>query len=201
MLRLLRGDLKRKAYMMLGSLFLCFGVTPSSFGGAEAHLAVQAKRSMPGLTSWQKFHSLPGKYSVSFPNQPEHVKQIMPFPEEGYELRYDVYVSAFERKAIYMVLVAEYPPYIDESYAELSLETFLNGLVTQNHSNKLLFADLIEVQGFKALDFFIQTKGVYFKGRAIMAKNTLYLLAMECEVQNYLEEHYNHFIQSFELIK
>ena len=156
---------------------------------------------MPSLASWQKFHSVPGKCSVSFPNQPEHVKQIMPFPEEGYELRYDVYVSAFERKAVYMVLVAEYPPYIDESYAELSLETFLNGLVTQNHGNKLLFADLVEVQGFKALDFFIQSKGVYFKGRAIMAKNTLYLLAMECEVHNYLEEHYNHFIQSFEFIK
>jgi len=73
--------------------------------------------------------------------------------------------------------------------------------VTQNHDNELIFADLINVQGHKALDFFIKSKGVYFKGRAIMAENNLYLLAMECEQNNYLEMHYTHFIESFELVK
>ena len=32
-------------------------------------------------------------------------------------------------------------------------------------------------------------------------KNNLYLLAMECEVKNYKEERYNHFINSFEISK
>ena len=138
---------------------------------------------------------------VSLPESPEHVKQIMPFPEEGYNLRYDVYVSAHEKKAIYMMLIAQYPPFINESHAEMSLESFLNGLVTQNHDNELIFADLVVIDGHKALDFFIQAKGTYFKGRAIMAENHLYLLAMECEVTNYLEGNFDHFINSFELVK
>ena len=83
----------------------------------------------------------------------------------------------------------------------MSLESFLNGLVTQHPDNTLIFADLTEVNGHKALDFFIESKGVYFKGRAIMAENNLYLLAMECEVTNYKEGNFNYFINSFELIK
>ena len=46
-----------------------------------------------------------------------------------------------------------------------------------------------------------RAKGVYFKGRAIMAENHLYLLAMECDVSNYQEGNFNHFINSFELVK
>ena len=69
----------------------------------------------------------------------------------------------------------------------------------QNQKNRLLFADLIEVDGNKALDFFIESKGVFFKGRVLVAQNNLYLLAMECAQQNYLEDLYNHFINSFKL--
>ena len=33
-----------------------------------------------------------------------------------------------------------------------------------------------------------------------MVKNSLYLMAMECEMQNYDEEHFTTFVESFELI-
>ena len=65
--------------------------------------------------------------------------------------------------------------------------------------HQLIFADLSLVGGHEALDFFIRTGGVYFKGRALMVKNSLYLMAMECEVQNYDEIHYKKFIESFQL--
>lgn len=201
MLGFFKKGLKKQAFAALGTLILSTGA-PSFIGGAPIKMAVQPKNpQIENSASWKKFHSVHGKCLVSLPESPEHVKQMMPFPEEGYNLRYDVYVSAHEQKAIYMLLIAQYPPFINESHAEMSLESFLNGLVTQNHDNNLIFADLIEVQGHKALDFFIESKGVYFKGRAIMAENNLYLLAMECNVNNYLENHFNHFINSFELIK
>ena len=201
MLGFFKKGLKKQAFAALGTLILSTGA-PSFIGGAPIKMAVQPKNpQIENSDSWKKFHSVHGKCLVSLPESPEHVKQMMPFPEEGYNLRYDVYVSAHEQKAIYMLLIAQYPPFINESHAEMSLESFLNGLVTQNHDNNLIFADLIEVQGHKALDFFIESKGVYFKGRAIMAENNLYLLAMECNVNNYLENHFNHFINSFELIK
>jgi len=151
------------------------------------------------MAAWKKFHSVTGKCSIAFPDTPEHIKQNMSMPEDEADLSYDVYVAADGREAVYMVLIAQYPEFIDEAYAELSLESFLNGIVSQHPSNQLVFADLIEVQGYKALDFFVRTKGVYFKGRAVMAKNNLYLLAMECEQDNYKDNRFSHFINSFEL--
>lgn len=191
------GDKMRKqVFAILGSALL--------FGAASGGSTLSSDQCIknvvnPELAQWKTFHSVPGKCTVALPEQPEHVRQVMPMPEDGYNLEYDVYVSAQEQKAVYMVLIAQYPPAIDMSYAESSLESFLNGILSQNPNNKLIFADLVEFNGHKALDFFIQTRGVYFKGRAIMANNNLYLLAMECETHNYKDEHFNHFIDSFNL--
>ena len=105
--------------------------------------------------SWSDFHSVVGKCKMKFPSLPEHVSEKMSVPEEGYEMSYDAYISASEREAMFMLLIAQYPEFVDESYAQLSLETFLNGILTHNPSNQLIFADLSLVQGHEALDFFI----------------------------------------------
>ena len=150
--------------------------------------------------SWSDFHSVAGNCKMKFPAMPEHVSEKMSVPEEGYEMSYDAYISASERESMFMLLIAQYPEFVDESYAQMSLETFLNGILTHNPSNQLIFADLTLVQGHEALDFFIRTGNVYFKGRAVMVKNSLYLMAMECEMQNYDEDHFTTFVESFELI-
>lgn len=154
------------------------------------------------VLQWKKFHSVPGKCKVSFPQNPEHVKQVMTLKEDNCDMQYDVYVSTEQNKdAVYMVLIAQYPDYVNESCAELSLECFLNGILTQHPENELVFADLIEIQGHKGMDFFIKTKGLFFKGRAVMSGSNLYLIAMECEEKLYKEHRFNFFINSFELVK
>lgn len=173
--------------------------------GGDVFAQPQSLKELKGgqiadFKTWKKLQSVHGKCRVAMPDQPEHVTQKMALPEEKTELRYDVYVSGIRDQAVYMMMIAEYPPLIDPSYAELSLESFLNSILTQNPQNRLIFADIISVQGHKALDFFIKTKDVYFKGRAIMANNQLYLLAMECEMQDYHEASFNFFISSFELL-
>ena len=152
--------------------------------------------------SWQAFHARNNNYKIAFPENPEHMQQTLASPGDDFDMRYDVYVAANRDREVYMVLVAQYPEFVDDSYAELSLETFLNGILQQNPGNQLIFADLVQVQGYKALDFFIKSSDdVYFKGRAVMAKNQLYVLAMECEVHNYTESNYNYFVNSFEIVK
>jgi len=150
-------------------------------------------------TNWQEFQSVSGKCKMNFPNYPEHISEKMHMPEEGFDLKYDAYISAVDKKTVFVLLIAQYPDFVDESYAQMSLEGFLNGILTHNPGNQLLFADLSLVNGHEALDFFIRTGGVYFKGRALMVKNSLYLMAMECEVQNYDENSYNAFVNSFQL--
>jgi len=196
MLKFLKKQCIKHAFIIFGTMILFIGAPNSSIGAP-----IQMNSSVKNAIKWKQFHSTSGKCVLALPTSPEHVRQIMPFPSEGYNLRYDVYISADEKKAVYMLLIAQYPPFINESHAKTGLERFLTGLVTQNHDNNLIFADLTDVQGHTALDFFIESKGVYFKGRAIMAENNLYLLAMECNMDNYLEHCFNYFINSFELVK
>ena len=151
-------------------------------------------------TDWKEFHSAVGRCRVSFPAAPEHVSQRLTTPEIGYDLKYDAYISSLDKKTVFMLLVAQYPDYVDQTYAQMSLEAFLNGILTYNPENQLIFADLLLVNGHEALDFFIRAGGVYFKGRAIMVKNSLYLMAMECDVKLYDEQNYNKFVESFKLV-
>ncbi|MCY3974879.1 MAG: hypothetical protein OXF02_04980 [Simkaniaceae bacterium] len=153
--------------------------------------------------NWKEFRSVSGECTVSMPNAPEHVKQVMPLSDEKQTLSYDIYLSSFEKSALYMLLVAKYPEMVSKvlegQTTDLHLESFLNGLLSQNPENRLIFADLVDTQGTKGLDFFIQSGTTYFKGRAVIAKNTLYLIAMECERKNYSDHHFKHFINSFTL--
>ena len=168
----------------------------SLMGGQES----QAPRSAE-FENWQKIHSEEGSCKATFPSKPHHMQQDMKMRGSEEKLRYDVYVADHERKEVFMVLIAKYPGEVKKEDAKKNLEHFLNTLVSQNGNNRLLFADLIEVDGNPAMDFFIKTDAVYFKGRAIQANNSLYLLAMECEIKNYQEHHFNFFIQSFSLEK
>ena len=197
-----KNNLRKKTFTALSSVILSVSVPTVSVHSLN-QIGMPNKKSsqIENNRSWKKFHSVQGNCAILLPESPEHVKQVMQFPEEGYDLRYDVYISPDKSEAVYMMLIAQYPPFINQSHAEMSLESFLNGLVTQNHDNNLIFADLIDVEGGKALDFFIESKGVCFSGRAIMAKNNLYLLAMECDMKNYEENNFYQFINSFELTK
>jgi hypothetical protein len=161
--------------------------------------APQTQHSSPVQSSWKEFHSVSGKCSMHFPETPEHVSEKLAMPEDDFELKYDAYISALSEQAVFMLLVAQYPEFVDEKYAQMSLEGFLNGILTHNPGNQLIFADLVLVNGHEALDFFIRTGNVYFKGRAMMVKNSLYLMAMECDIQDYDEVHFKHFINSFKL--
>jgi hypothetical protein len=148
---------------------------------------------------WKEYHAKAGNCSLVMPSDPEHISEKMAMPEEGFELKYDAYISAADQQTVFMLLVAQYPDFVDQAYAQMSLEGFLNGILTHNPGNQLLFADLLLVDGHEALDFFIRTGNVYFKGRAVMVNNSLYLMAMECEIPHYDEARYKNFVDSFKL--
>lgn len=188
----------RKLLIALTALLLT-GATSSVAWIGNTPAKTKSQDAQP--QGWTDFHSVVGKCTLKFPMTPEHISEKMNVPEEGYDLKYDAYICSLEKKSVFMLLIAQYPEFVDQSLAQVSLEGFLNGILANNPSNQLLFADLLLVEGHEALDFFIRTGGVYFKGRAIMVKNHLYLMAMECEVQNYDEGRYNFFVSSFKLNK
>lgn len=162
---------------------------------------MKANTGYHDFKNWKVVYSEEGSCKASFPRNPDHMQQDMKMRGTDGTLRYDVYVADHQKKEVFMVLIAKYPGEVRQEDAKKNLEHFLNTLISQNPNNRLLFADLIDVNGNTAMDFFIRTDKVYFKGRAIQANNSLYLLAMECAISNYQEHHFNYFIESFSLDK
>ncbi|MGD0664381.1 MAG: hypothetical protein ABSA17_01445 [Rhabdochlamydiaceae bacterium] len=189
-----KRGIKQTLLGFLGGLLLI--VATPALTSAPSPTGTQAQ-VMP--VGWKEYHAQAGNCSLFMPCEPEHISEKMAMPEENFELKYDAYISAADQQSVFMLLVAQYPAFVSEEYAQMSLEGFLNGILTHNPGNQLLYADLILVEGNPGLDFFIRTGNVYFKGRAVMVKNSLYLMAMECEIQNYDEARYKNFVESFKL--
>lgn len=187
--------------ILKGVLFASVAALLTLLYPTDATAEQSKKQKEIAASGWQEFHSVVGKCKMKFPNHPEHVSENMAMPEEGYDLRYDAYISSVDQKSVFMLLIAQYPDFVDETYAQMSLESFLNGILSHNPGNQLIFADLLLVNGREALDFFIRTGSVFFKGRAMMVKNSLYLMAMECEMQHYDEDTFKAFINSFILAR
>mgnify|MGYP000202101181 CR=1 FL=1 len=146
--------------------------------------------------NWHKVASKQGNCTVKFPSSAERVSEKMKI-DEVTEMQYEAYVSASNEDTVFMMLVAQYPDFVDEDFAQMSLEAFLNGILSHGAEAQLLFADLVLVQGYEGLDFFIRTGPNFFKGRVLMVKSQLYLLAMECKVSEYDEKGYEAFVNSF----
>jgi hypothetical protein len=181
---------------LLASIYILSGST-----GVAAEAKAQVQAPVQANCNWKDFHSVSGRCTMLFPDNPQHISESMNVPEEGYSLKYDAYISQATPKMVYMLLIAQYPDFVDETYARMSLESFLNGILNHNPNNQLIFADLLLVDGHEALDFHIRSGAMYFKGRAMMVKNSLYLMAMECEIPSYDELLFNQFIGSFKLVK
>jgi hypothetical protein len=187
----------KNRYLVMSAAVLCL-LSPVMLTGKPANKAPSTATAVS--KDWKEV-PVSEKCKMKFPGAPEHISEKMVMPEEGYELKYDAYISPLDQQTVFMLLIAQYPDFVDESYAQMSLESFLNGILTHNPGNQLIFADLLLVNGHEALDFFIRTGNVYFKGRALMVKNSLYLMAMECELQTYDEASYKKFVESFKLLE
>jgi hypothetical protein len=175
--------------------------SPFCLNALSAQEPINNLVSSKGLENeWLSYQTITGCCSLSFPKNPEHVSQKMAIDEDGVlELHYDAYVAAHNQQSVFMLLVAPYPEFVDESYAHTSLESFLNGMVSQSSKNTLISADYILYKGKEALDFYVLSGNVCFKGRALMVQNRFYLMAMECEAQNYNEDNFKTFLSSFKL--
>lgn len=149
-------------------------------------------------SSWKEFNSPVGKFSALFPAYPGHETDNLTIPGSGAELKYDTYTSETSDGTTYMVNTSVYPSGIDTSNPETNLEGSLNGMLASNENNKLVSSNLTYSNGYRALDFLIQsTNGVYLKGQIIMAGKTLYQVMVAYENQNYNDNNYKKFLNSF----
>lgn len=180
---------------LLSSLF----ASQLSANSLNEDVALAEAIEVAAQNGWQLCHSSLGNCQLAFPKTPDRLADKMQNKGGKMEVNYDAFVTSPDAKTTYMLLVTKYPEFVDESYAKIGLEGFLNGLINRSVSNELLSAQMTFVEGNEALDFLIKAGTQFFKGRAIILKNHLYLMAMECEIPSYNHENYERFIGSFQL--
>jgi hypothetical protein len=127
------------------------------------------------------------------------IQQTLPLSDGVNRLSYDVYLAPHEDKGVFLLLIATYPAPLSGGHEIAGLEGLLSGIVNHNPENKLVFADLIELHGYPAVNFLVEGGSSYFRGQALMVGNKLYLIAMEGIKGKMDEATYMRFQKSFKL--
>ncbi|MBQ8498383.1 hypothetical protein [Chlamydia sp.] len=169
----------------------------------EARASVVTKIS--DLLSWQRYdYTQEGGFSVQFPELPEHSGQVIELPQSDLAIRYDTYVAETSNdSSVYVVSVWEYPEKVDISKPELNLQEGFAGMLYALPESQVLYLKATEVQGHKALEFWIVCDGIYFRGMLVSVNHTLYQVFMVYKGRSpeILDKEYSTFIQSFKVTK
>ncbi len=149
--------------------------------------------------SWKQVYMKGGECSIAFPSPPQLIQQALNLAD-GQKLLYDVYVSPFENKAVFLLLVATYPQPLTNGHEVAGLESLVQGIVAHHAENVLVFAEKMDFNGHQAIDFLVQGGSNYFRGKAVMVGNQLFLMAMEGRDQGE-EALFAKFVRSFQLFR
>ncbi len=152
-------------------------------------------------TDWREFQPSSGAFKVLFPKTPSHFHNQIPEGNATDRLKCDVYVSA-NADVTYMMLVADFPKELSQHQEMLSIEGFMQAMLKdQKEEHRLLFANPLHVQGHAGMDFLMKSRqDHFFKGRVMASASKLYLLTVESALEQFQEEDYKIFVNSFVLL-
>ncbi|WP_348662644.1 hypothetical protein [Chlamydia vaughanii] len=143
-------------------------------------------------------------FSAEFPGDPDHSGQIIEIPQSELTIRYDTYVTETQSdNTVYVVSVWEYPEKVDISRPELNLQEGFSGILQALPESQVLFMQAKEIQGHKALEFWISCEDIYFRGMLVSVNHTLYQVFMVYKNKNSkaLDKEYETFTKSFKITK
>src|SRR3989344_6292387 len=149
----------------------CFALLLFAF-----HFLFQPKLFAETNGTWQKIFTKSGECHISFPCTPQVVQQSLPTPDGEAQLSYDVYIAPHEDKGVFLLLVATYLAPGSAGHELAGLDGLLQGIVSHHPQNQLVFADVVDVEGYPAMNFLIEGGNNYFRGQALIIGNKLYLI-------------------------
>jgi hypothetical protein len=178
-----------------------FGIWMLAIALFAAHLFFRtvAHAEADSGPGWKQMFAKHGECKIDFPAPPQIIEQSFPLADGVSQLKYDVYVSPFEDRGVFLLLIATYPMPLSGGHEVAGLEGLLKGIVGHHPENKLVFADLGDLFGHAAINFLVEGKSTYFRGHALMVGNKLFLIAMEGVKGNLDEPAFTRFLKSFKL--
>lgn len=192
---------------LLGVLLLLVGLT---VGIAFVRFADDVHTLLPfdfeetpegdAYAEWREFVSAIGNFRADFPTAPQSVSEDLPVPNSDLNIKSHIYVSEDIDGTTFMINVIEYPSDIQAGQVDGMLEKIMNDMVAANPTNKLRSLEFTEFRGHRTLDFFIESPEIYVNCRVFLVDKRLYLLVCIDKIAQYVEEDFQYFLESFELL-
>jgi hypothetical protein len=180
-----------------------FGIWMLAIALFAAHLFFRtvAHADVDSGPGWRQIFAKHGECQIAFPTTPKLIEQSFPLADGVNHLKYDVYISPFEDRGVFMLLIATYPMPLSGGHEIAGLEGLLKGIVGHHPENKLVYSEIANLFEHPAISFLVEGKATYFRGQAVMVGNKLFLIAMEGIKGNLDEPAYSRFFKSFKLTK
>lgn len=153
------------------------------------------------FSTWKKFVPSSKLFEVYLPNPPQYGKDFIKIPDSDKNRRYDMYASEKLDGSLFLISVITYPPEYDTSQSLTILRQNIDELMHQkagNHLNTLLNKMF---QNHSSVDFDFENKEFKVEGRAVHDDHIVYMLSYITKKENYSEDEYDFFINSFKILK
>jgi hypothetical protein len=147
--------------------------------------------------SWISFQTDDKNFEIKFPTYPQYEKLEMPIGTTKLNAHYEGYTSMASQGIIYSLSRITYPPEIELN--KIHIEKFIEDILQLSSGNKLISSQNTQVGKQKAIDFLVQNRAGYMKGRIVLAGQVKYLLLVSYSEESYKEKDYCKFIDSFSL--
>lgn len=151
------------------------------------------------FADWREFTAQENAFTVQLPQPAQYASESAPIPDTGLQRAYEMYISQQLNGTIYMISMITYPAQIDTSNQNQMVEDFVQEIVRSRGDNRLQQSSKVSYQGREAVNFIIKNKDYDMKAMAFMIDKTVYLLSYVAQKNNFNEDEYNHFINSFRL--
>jgi hypothetical protein len=170
--------------------------------GAYKVIPITAKPTMMVVpfADWREFISTASGFKVSVPDYPQQASQAVPIPNTNKKRKYKMYASEKVDGTVFMISVITYPSVADLSPPAVVVEELISEMVGKNPNNHLEKITHTTFKGHEAVDFVIQNPERKVDGKVVVIGKVLYLLTYIAKNQNFSEDDYKHFIETFDFI-
>lgn len=153
------------------------------------------------FSTWQDFIPRSGLFKVLLPHTPQYAKDLVSIPDSDKKRRYDMYASEKIDGTLFLISVITYPSEVDTKNSHEILNQTVNELMQSNVDNRLISRKEIQFEKYPAVDFSMNNRDFHVQGRAILVDKIVYVVSYITRKNDFDPVEYQHFIDSFELLK
>lgn len=182
------------------TLFIGALVIFTSLFNVESVLAIGNKKNVADAATltqssvqWQEFIAPEKTFKVLFPSKPAFISEKN--PQEN--LIYNAYISEANKNEFYSIMLITMD---DKANNSDRLNQALKKMISSNPHERVKKQTSSKFKNKDAVDFIIEADNRITQGKAFVEGRTLYILSTVASAENYNEEKFNYFVNSFNFL-